>query len=329
MIQPVGQQGGLSGQVTASEPDWLRGAALVLANDSTVSALSWVAANPEWVSRILQSRGAILLRGFAPISIAQFGSIVTLVGGEPPQPYQNRSTPRTRIQDNIYTSTEYPASQAIPLHNENSFSSAWPRYIFFLCAQPAQQGGETPIADSRKVYAAISPGTREIFDSTGVTYVRNFGTLGLSWQETFQTTSPAEVETYCRLHDISYNWTSGERLQIRQTLPATRRHPSTGEWVWFNQAHLFHLSNLGTTGEELLSILGKDGVPRNAFLGDGADIELNPLREVRAAYQSNAASVSWRKNDLVILDNMLWAHGRQPYRGSRSILVAMTREISQ
>ena len=78
-------------------------------------------------------------------------------------------------------------------------------------------------------------------------YVRNYGKLGLSWEEAFQATNKDEVENYCAPHSIEWKWQHGGGLQTRQTLPATRNRPITGETVWFNQAHLFHVSNLGNT----------------------------------------------------------------------------------
>ena len=38
----------------------------------------------------------------------------------------------------IYTSTDYPASQWIELHNEMSYSHNWPGKIYFFCATAAE-----------------------------------------------------------------------------------------------------------------------------------------------------------------------------------------------
>lgn len=312
---------------TVTEPGWLKGGVLVAADTTTESAVQWLDSRRVWLTGMLESRGAVVLRGFATVSVDEFEAIATVVGGDRPQPYENRSTPRKSVKGNIFTSTEYPASESIPLHNENSYSSGWPRQILFLCVQPAPSGGETPIADSRRVYQSISPRTRALFESHGVMYLRNYGDVGLSWQETFQTDRKAGVEEYCELHDIQCEWLEDGSLRTRQILPAVRRHPSTGEPVWFNQAHLFHISNLGIVGEDLLEICGPERVPRNALFGDGSEIDEDALQEIRTAYDGHAAPVAWQSNDLVILDNMLWAHGRRPYTGPRRILVAMTKLV--
>ena len=64
--------------------------------------------------------------------------------------YSYRSTPRTLVNGKIYTSTEYPAEQFIPLHNEMSYARDWAMKIWFYCIKPAAKDGETPIADSRR-----------------------------------------------------------------------------------------------------------------------------------------------------------------------------------
>ena len=309
-------------------PAWLGGGALVQAHEKELSARKWVESHAAWLTGTLKTRGAILLRGFGTLSVDDFEGIATTAGcGERPQPYENRSTPRQNIKGNIFTSTEYPAPEAITLHNENSYSAEWPGVILFLCQQPALTGGETPIADSRQVYSSIPVATRSLFESKGVTYVRNYGKLGLSWEETFQTTSQEEVERYCARQRIEWKWREGGGLQTRQTLPAVRKHPLTGESVWFNQAHLFHVSNLGSKGSFLLKSLGSDGVPRNALFGDGSEIPASLLQEIRAIYDTHAVPLDWRANDLAILDNMLWAHGRRPFSGTRRVIVAMTKMI--
>lgn len=309
--------------IEISNPPWLKGAVLVVAADGSISAPQWLASRRHWLSETLATHGAVLLRGFERLSVECFEEAATVVSGEPPRPYENRSTPRKSVKGNIFTSTEYPASQNIALHNENSYSSQWPMRIFFLCVKPADSGGETPIADSRRVYASIPQRVLAVFESKGVMYVRNYGDLGLSWQETFQTQRREDLEEYCRSHHISWEWGSGGTLRTRQILPAVRLHPSTLEPVWFNQAHLFHFSSLGDVGNELVEVLGKDWIPRNALFGDGTEIELEMLEQIRAAYSMHAVPVSWAENDLLILDNMLWAHGRGPFSGSRKVLVAM------
>ena len=57
--------------------------------------------------------------------------------------------------------------------------------------------------------------------------------------------------------------------------------------------------------------------------GDGGEIPLADLHAVRAAYRASEVAFPWQAGDLLVLDNRLALHGRKPFQGDRSVLVAM------
>jgi alpha-ketoglutarate-dependent taurine dioxygenase len=272
----------------------------------------------------LGARGAILFRGFSTASAEDFESFARTVTPELLS-YEFGSTPRSEIQGRIYTSTEYPAHQHIPLHNEQSYTTEWPLKIWFFCARAANPGGATPLADSRAVLAAIPPRIRDRFEAKRVMYVRNYGNgLDLPWQKVFGTSERSVVERFCAQMGIACEWNEDGELRTRQVCQAIAEHPVSRERVWFNQAHLFHVSNLEPSVREgLLAALGEEELPRNAYYGDGSPIEEAVLEEVRAAYRACTVEFPWQTGDVLLLDNMLVAHGRGPYQGARKVLVAM------
>jgi alpha-ketoglutarate-dependent taurine dioxygenase len=272
----------------------------------------------------LVSAGALLFRGFGVTGAAEFQRFVQL-GAPRLLNYDFASTPRSRVAGQIYTSTEYPAHQHIPLHNEQSYASEWPLQIWFCCAQAASQGGNTPIADSREVLRRVPADVRRRFSERGVMYVRNYGNgLDLPWQKVFDTGDRAVVERYCASAGIECQWKTDGELRTRQVCQALATHPVTGEQVWFNQAHLFHVSNLEpAVREALLAVVAEDELPRTARYGDGTAIPASDLEAVRAAYRAAQVEFEWHTGDVLVLDNMLFAHGRGPYQGPRKILVAM------
>ena len=305
---------------------------LPLLVEPSVSGLdlgTWLEARNGWVDERLLRHGAVLFRGFSVPSIERFEGFAAAFSGGLME-YTERSTPRTRVQANVYTSTEYPPDQAIPLHNENSYSHVWPSKLWFHCLVAAEEGGATPIADSRRVYQDLDPAVRERFEDRGVLYVRNYGnSLGLSWQEAFQTEDRKAVETYCERAGIEWRWIDGSWLQTRQVRPAASRHPQTGDQVWFNQAHLFHASALDPEVARALSaILDEERFPRNAYYGDGTPIEPETLEEIRRVYDETAVAFPWQAGDVLLVDNIRVAHGRQAYRGARKVVVAMADPAS-
>jgi len=274
----------------------------------------------------LHTEGAVLLRGTGIHGEALFETFVRSFGSDLLK-YEFCSTPRTEIAHGVYTSTEYPPNQSIPLHNENAYTRSWPRYLWFHCVTPAQQGGQTPIADSRRIFARIDPVIRQRFDDKQLKYVRNYdGMYDLPWQKVFGTTEKKTVEDFCQREHMDVTWKTDGTLRTSQICQATAVHPVTGEPVWFNQAHLFHASCMGREMKAaMLDVFGgAQNLPRNVFYGDDSEIEDSILDEIRGVLAEHETVFDWQKGDVLVVDNMLVAHGRKPFGGKRKVVVAMT-----
>ena len=295
-----------------------------------INLSAWAQSNREFIEEKVLQHGGLLFRGWQVSSVEEFEQFAVAAAGEELMDYSYRSSPRSEVSGRVYTSTEYPADQHIPLHNEMAYSRTWPTKIWFHCVKAAEQGGETPIADSRKVFAQIAPQVRERFMRKKVLYLRNYGAgLDLSWQNVFQTTSKSEVEAFCRGAGIEFEWKDGDRLRTRQVCQAVARHPRTGETVWFNQAHLFHVSSLQPEmRDRFLAEFKEEDLARNTYYGDGSPIEPSALEDIRRAFQQETVIFPWQAGDIVMLDNMLAAHARTPFTGSRKIVVAMAGAFS-
>lgn len=291
--------------------------------------VDWAAERRDWIASTLLVDGAILFRGFAVGGAAAFERFVLAVSGTT-LAYEERSSPRTQISGHLYTSTDYPADEHIFLHNENSYQQTWPARIYFFCETPAEQGGETPLADCRRVYEAIEPRVRETFARKGWMYTRNFHErLGLPWQTVFQTTDRSAVDRYCAAHGIEVEWMDGNRLRTRARRAAIVRHLRTGEPLWFNHAVFFHVSTLPAAVRDLLlAEYDEQDLPATTSYGDGTPIEPDTLDMLRAAYRRSTVMFPWQRGDALLVDNMLVAHGRAPFSGPRRILVAMAEPVS-
>ena len=180
------------------------------------------------------------------------------------------------------------------------------------------------------VTRAIDPEVRQEFARRKVMYVRNYRAgVDLPWEDVFATTSRSEVESFCRRHAIDYEWVDGG-LRTRQVCQGLAAHPVTGERVWFNQAHLFHLSALDEAAQTMmLSFFGEAGLPRHCFFGDGGAIPRDVLEHVRCAYEQSKLAFDWQKDDVLLIDNMLVSHGREPFDGPRRVLVCMAEPYSE
>lgn len=272
----------------------------------------------------LARHGAVLFRNFAVRHANDYDEFVTQWSSDHLK-YMYRSTPRSEVTNHVVTSTSYPASLEIPLHNENSYHRKWPRTVSFCCLEPSIEGGETPLASMREVTRRIGPELMERFEHKQVEYIRHYHEgIDLPWQSVFQTESRDEVQAYCQENAITSQWIGGNLLRTSGIAQGVANHPQSGEKTFFNQSHLFHVSSLGAEhAEALISLYGVDRLPRHARFGDGTEIPDEDLQQVREAFTKSTVAFRWQKGDVLVLDNMAYAHGRRPFKGSRKVVAAL------
>ncbi|WP_459209763.1 TauD/TfdA family dioxygenase [Aquimarina rhabdastrellae] len=277
---------------------------------------------------LLSKNGVILFKSFEINTPEKLEECVNAFPGSSLN-YLDGTSPRTKLQNKVYTSTEYPPEEFISLHNELSYSNSWPSFLFFCCEIPAETGGSTAIADSRLLLSDLSESTRKLFKKNGVMYIRNlhggFG-FGTSWQNAFETEDKLDVEKYCENNEIDYVWNDEGGLRLLQKREAIITHPISGDEVWFNQADQFHPSqHPKEVYEAMLDLYEGDymKMPQYATFGNGDEIPIECFDEVREVAKKNMVTFKWEKGDLMLVDNILAAHGRTPFVGDRRILVSM------
>jgi alpha-ketoglutarate-dependent taurine dioxygenase len=286
--------------------------------------------NKNEIEAYLLKYGGILFRGFEVDGIDDFETIVKNCYGSLID-YNDRATHRTQVQGKVYTATNYPPELEIILHNESSFAAKFPTRIFFYCIEASEKGGETPIADVRKVYRQIDPATRKPFEEHGVLYVRNLagGPFGFTWQEVYQTENKDEMERFCKESETDLEWIDEKKVRTKQLRPAVAKHPVTGELLWLNHATVLNVFAIEPKLQQmLLKFFKEKDLPNNSYYGDGASIGRDVIDELRAAYDSATIAFRWEPGDVLLLDNMLVAHGRKPFSGKRKVVVAMANPVS-
>jgi len=291
--------------------------------------VAWQEENNEQLNELLYIHGALLFRRFYISDVYSFKKYLDQLPVSR-LAYVDGNSPRTKLLPNIYTSTEFPPELSISMHNELSYSHSWPQKLYFCCNVAPQSAGHTLIADCRKVLKELDPSLVEEFRRRKVMYTRFLHGgqgVGPSWQETFETLAKTQVEEFCDKSEISYKWSKDGGVSLSQIGPGTLSHPVTKEEVWFNQADQFHISNLPKHIADTLAILtngDKSRYPTYSYFGDKGEIPAEMLTEVKAIFKKNTVYFDWQVGDLLLIDNMLTAHGRSPFVGERKILVAMT-----
>ncbi len=300
--------------------------------DSSPEALLRLAGTerPRLAAELLRS-GALLFRGWQAESLDHFSAFVTAFSGSDARfGYAGGASPRKGLGGKgLYSSTEYPPDMWLGLHNELSYAGVQPRRLFFFCLVAPGRGGETTLADSRRILADLDPAVAGEFRRRGLRYIRNLSPAagtGYGWPDAFETHDPSLAEAHARASGADVEWRPGRVMRVSQVLPATAFHPETGEEVWFNQADGFHPSALSPAAYAEQSALcgGEENFRLNVTFGDGGGIPLAALRHIREVLRARTVLHRWRQGDIVAIDNHLAAHGRAPFEGPRKIALAMT-----
>jgi alpha-ketoglutarate-dependent taurine dioxygenase len=278
------------------------------------------------VDEALFRHGALLFRGFVITGPRDFQLFADAIGSA--QDYVGGNSPRTRVVDRVYNSTESPRHLELAVHNEMAYLDRWPARLAFCCITPATEGGETPIADCRTIAGSLAPELLATLKEKKVRYIRNLhggrGT-GLSWQASFKTEDRAAVEARCREDGVTWEWSEAGDLCTTIVREALTVHPRTKELVFFNQIALWHHSTLPAKVRDIYAArgMGPNEFPHNCCYGDGTPISDAEVAQVRECVARATVSFPWERDDVLLIDNVLAAHGRRPFRGRREILVSL------
>ena len=82
-------------------------------------------------------------------------------------------------------------------------------------------------------------------------------------------------------------------------------------------------AQIPATRQALSALFAKEDMPRNCYYGDGSPIPDQDMAHVLAVYARLEVSFPWQRGDVLLVDNVLAAHARNPFTGERKILVAL------
>lgn len=297
----------------------------LIAGTANQTPEAWVSQNLDRAKEGIARRGALLLRGFKLESETSAQQVLANLGGGLLDD-AFWSTPRSGVAAKTFTATEYPKDRTIGLHSEMAYMPAWPRLVSFHSLVVATQGGETTICDVDAVSRDLSDILAK-FQSDGVCYRRTYHPgVDIPWQKAFRTTDPDEVMRVAERVGMRAEWLDEDTLQTSHVAQGCVADEA-GRPLWFSQAHVFHHSNIPPKQlTMLLELFGQDQLPRDALYGDGTPIPGAVVERVNDTFNRRALGVRWQPGDVLVLDNMRYAHGRLPFDGPRKLHVAMATE---
>jgi alpha-ketoglutarate-dependent taurine dioxygenase len=229
----------------------------------------------------------------------------------------------------VYSSRRWSANDPVDLHHESSYTFEIPTLLMYACRVALTTGGATLLADAAAVLEALPTSIVDRFEREGWILTRNYHRgLGPSLEDTFSTNNPTDIENYCRANAINHEWATDGALRTQQRLPAVMCHPITGKRCWFNQIAFLNESSLDPEVHDyLLELYTREGLSFNTCYGNGEPIGAKVINLITTAYQHSTIAVPWLAGDLLLIDNIRTAHGRDPYHGPRELLVAMAEPL--
>jgi alpha-ketoglutarate-dependent taurine dioxygenase len=289
---------------------------------------SWAAEHRDALRAVVAEHGAVLVRGLGLRDAAEIGAAFQrLAIGLMTD--KETFAPRRTYSDGVYSSSTWPSSQPMCMHHELSYRVEFPALMLFACLRAPANGGETGVADSPTVLAALPTELIERFEREGWLLTRSYNDeIGASFAEAFGTEDRGAVEAYCRANAIEFAWQPDGGLRTRQRRSAVVRHPLTDRRCWFNQiAFLNEWTIDPEIREYLLDVYGADALPFNTRFGNGDPIGEEVVHLLNNVYEANTALEPWQAGDLMLVDNIRTAHSREPFEGPREVLVAMADAV--
>jgi alpha-ketoglutarate-dependent taurine dioxygenase len=295
--------------------------------EETGDAPHWVAEHRDALRAFVAEHGSLLVRGLGLRDAAEAEAVFRRLGRLMTE--REAFAPRRSYAPGVYSSSKWPPNQPMCMHHELSYALQFPSLMLFACLTAPAAGGATPIADSPTVLHALPAELVARFERVGWLMIRNYNDdIGASIAGGFGTDDRAAVERYCRANAVQFEWRPGGALRTWQRRRAIIPHPRTGRRCWFNQAAFLSQWTIEPEVREyLMEVHGEDGLPFNTRFGDGDPIGPEVVRVINQVYEANTAREPWQAGDLLLVDNIRTAHGREPFQGAREVVVAMADAV--
>jgi hypothetical protein len=306
--------------------------------DSRAAFGAWFRDNRERFDEMLAEAGAIVFRGFPLADTAGFGDLIAHYDS-PKFGYAGGSSPRRNLQGRVFESTYTPPDQVIMLHQEMAYLPTYPSRIAFFCRIPSVTGGETFIADMRRVTTTLDPALVAEVEGRGIRYKRNFreaanstgdgwlDAVHRSWQDAFGTTDKGEAMAACEAIGLAAQWLDDGSLDTVYRAPGMITHPRSGDRLWFNHFATKTIcpESIGQARyDSYEAYYGSDRArPYDTTFGDGTRISGEQMNELYKVLRACRVGFPWSQGDLMLLDNYITAHGRNEYSGMRDVQVAL------
>ena len=283
------------------------------------------------LTNLLATHGALLFRDLPISSVSDFSRFAHAFNYSPHE-IIGIVVDRKELAPNVAPANEAPPNVLIYNHNESPQVPHAPEYIMFYGhVTPECPGGETPISSSLELFQKAQerlPEFMKLLTEKGIlSRVRYYWeaqylggssleqAFGKEWLPTDDLqTKKVKVESqigrYNRGQHTTWTWTE-TGLVVEHRLPAIRTQQSTNLPTMFTALAAYYQNPLVNKSSP-----GRAKVTEQLF-GDGTEIPPSHLKELAAITDEIKVLHRWQKGDVLVFDNVIAQHGRQPWQGEQ------------
>ncbi|UNI19418.1 hypothetical protein JDV02_005602 [Purpureocillium takamizusanense] len=309
--------------------------------DSIVSAIEALERD-KTLTRLLAKHGTILFRDL-PIRDADDFSKFAHAFAYKPHEIIGIVVDRPLLAPNVAPANEAPKEVRIYNHNESPQVPHAPEYIFFYAHKAPEKGGETPISSSLELFHRAQAEIPEFINllaekgilskvtyraerqyAGGSTLKEAFGKeiLDDDDEDTKRKKIEAQIARYGRGEHTTWEWIddeAGKGLVLTHRLPAIRTQAGT------NLPTLF--TGLAAYYKNTLEVRNETGAGRKyaaqQYFGDGTPIPQEYLAHLAKITDEIRVLHRWKEGDVLVYDNVIAQHGREPWEGHQSDRVVL------
>jgi alpha-ketoglutarate-dependent taurine dioxygenase len=256
------------------------------------------------ISARLHEFGALLLRGFAS-DLTEFQQFTELLCENFHQVGTRRAVEDQRSDG--HTSEVPRRNFNLFAHSEGSYRPfpPPPELCFFNCViPPAGGGGETLLVDGVHFLQKLPADLRQRFQQQGIIYQAVWDTH--RWQTEFQLESLEQLDELLGVHPQCSYQMQGEEMAVRCQVAAMQQ--SLGGLETFAHGLLAHLPTISHPRWQQRHAYSK--ASNRVYFGDGEEISTEIINGLIDIQDEIALAHPWQANDLLILDNKRFMHGR-------------------
>jgi alpha-ketoglutarate-dependent taurine dioxygenase len=250
--------------------------------------LTFIKKNKQTLISLFEKNGIIVFRDL-DISPKEFKNLADIFSST----YANDAARREKTSYHQNVNSVDIGSKKMSLHSEASFSPSWPEILWFFCIDAPKNKGETTICDGLKLWKNFNNQTKEFFLKNPIKFSLSIPVLNSKKKD--------GKKKYWPLNNIgSYNsyldYKTG-KLEFEQIKFAINESRIPNQLCFAN--HVMYKDT--------------DETIKNWGLLNNKKLPKNLLNYVEEEAEKITVYHKWKKNDIMMLDNKRFLHGRNSF----------------